>query len=246
MIRCLSILIIIVSFLIVSDATAEDDCDVLINVGSIETCSKGVLTYHNATLTVRGHLTPKIYHLLILIMANDTIPLERIELDSMGGDINERNALDTNIYHVAEMIRKKQITTVVPSDALCASACTLLFQSGASRLLNDNGQLVYHGVRILNSYYYYHYLRKCMENVNSPGCQAFSDSWYQDCATATRAFFTTLEQYGSSPTLFQDMVALPDAKDAIKDYNCFRKPDLQIGVKLAISYRIATAVEQSQ
>jgi hypothetical protein len=87
-----------------------------------------------AVMQISGEFTPGIARRTEMEM--DRHPgLQRVELNSPGGDIEEG-------YRMARAIYTHRLSTRV--DSLCASACTIAFAAGIERTLEGSGHLGFH------------------------------------------------------------------------------------------------------
>lgn len=71
------------------------------------------------------------------ILAHDPSDIRVVSLDSAGGSVKDAIAIGT-------WIRAHNIRTHVPAGAECASACTIVFQSGVVRSAHPTARFMYH------------------------------------------------------------------------------------------------------
>lgn len=112
---------------------------------------------------------------------DDTAVLPRlrglVELDSVGGDVAAALA-------IAETIRRRGLTTIVPAGARCLSACTILWFAGTRRIAHSTSVIA----------------------VHRAGAQSEA---LADVVTANIA--ERLLRYGAPPSVIAMMVATPSA-----------------------------------
>lgn len=89
-------------------------------------------------LYVNGLIGPK-----ILFTLRAVPEIQEIYLHSPGGGVETAK-------QIAKEIRERNLTTILNPKAICASACTLLYQAGSVRLAHDDALLVYHCLAVGN------------------------------------------------------------------------------------------------
>jgi hypothetical protein len=73
----------------------------------------------------------------IRVTADDRKSIERVQLNSTGGNLGEGARL-------AEIIKQERLATVVGAGAVCASACFLLFAAGEQKYVGANARIGVH------------------------------------------------------------------------------------------------------
>ena len=71
------------------------------------------------------------------IISMNPTKIKRIELNSGGGKLNAA-------FKIAKFIRKNNLKTYVGEYQICASACTVIFQSGTIRIAHETATFMYH------------------------------------------------------------------------------------------------------
>lgn len=159
--------------------------------------------------------------------------LRRIELNSTGGNIAE-------MEKVAEMIRERGMTTHVRGDSVCMSACTMLYQAGATRTAEKAAVFLYHTVR--NNFQYGEaVLKECAEKGEN-WCKEKKEEIRADLQKSTDLFFDLLHRYGLNPALLRDFIALPvyerpdEVAEQEKKGNFLLRRDLKMTAEKAKEY----------
>jgi len=100
----------------------------------------GPLTREGATATLRGPIGFDSYQALLKALERDSA-LTTLVLDSPGGRVPAARGL-------ARLVREGAIRTEVYGT--CASACTLVFLAGETRVLHAGARLGFHGYRLIS------------------------------------------------------------------------------------------------
>jgi hypothetical protein len=165
-------------------------------------------------LYVRGKIDAKVVWELV-----NNPDITTVELHSPGGAI-------PMAQQAAKFIHARNITTRVPANGICASSCTLVYQSGQTRISAASGFFVYHCVGFLDEWEKNQFVASCGANPAqfSPDCQSKLNSLVQDSIETTRTYFAQNQQdYGASPALFTKLMAQPMDEDWFTDANFCQK-----------------------
>ena len=127
---------------------------------------------------------------------------------------------------MAQIIRERGLTTVVPANGTCASACTFVFQGGVRRIAYESSLFMYHGPRTFALQYLDEEL--CQDKGRRHCEEKAIESAYISSDEKIRDAFAELEGLGLSPQLLDLYMSLPDAPEEqwMEDENFVRKPDL--------------------
>ncbi|MCJ8277633.1 MAG: hypothetical protein HRT44_10815 [Bdellovibrionales bacterium] len=133
----------------------------------------------------------------------NTEPIKKIYLNSGGGRVDDA-------IELAQFIRDNGITTIVRKNALCASACTLLFQAGTQRIAHRQARFMYHSVRhLMISKDDQNKIMSCLEEPNDE-CMEEINIKKQGLLESTNNLFDLYEEYGASPALREDYFNMPE------------------------------------
>jgi hypothetical protein len=77
--------------------------------------------------------------LLAIVADNTRRYISTVVLNSPGGSLEEA-------IELATYVKSRKITTIVPKDARCASACFIVFSAGHQKFANTNARIGVHGV----------------------------------------------------------------------------------------------------
>ncbi len=129
-------------------------------------------------------------------------PITTVYLNSGGGLVEDA-------IELAEFIRDNGITTIVRKNALCASACTLLFQAGVRRVAHPKARFMYHSARnLMIGLDKQQQIQSCLESPNDL-CMAEIEEKRQDLLDTTEGMFDLYEKWEASPKLREDYFSQP-------------------------------------
>ena len=154
--------------------------------------------------------------------------------------LNSYGGLVTAGQDLAENIRRRGLTTIVPARGQCSSICTLIFQAGLRRLAARDAQFMYHGARagsmVMQTIY-----RDVLERDGPQAAERlFYETWASDTARRTEEMFSAIESYGASRALREDYFRLPDEPNFFERGNPLRKPDWTLSAEQAARYGVVT------
>jgi hypothetical protein len=129
-------------------------------------------------------------------------PIRRLSLNSTGG------LLEAAI-EVAEWVRKNKIETYVRKDAVCMSACTLIFQAGVRRSAHRSAQFMFHSVRHLpQSHEQAEEIQKCALS-SAPECLEKNLKAREQLQSSTDRLFSLYEEYGVTSDFYEKYKQFP-------------------------------------
>ncbi len=184
------------------------------------------------TLWVDGGIDP---YLIDELRTYNTEPIKNIYLNSGGGRVEDA-------FELARFIRENGITTIVRKNALCASACTLLFQAGVKRMAHKRARFMYHSARrLLVSLKDQQEIQKCLAHP-SPDCLAPIEEAEQDLLQTTNEMFDLYEELGASTELREDYFNMPEQKDWWVSGNYVGIQDWWLMAPTLVHYDVVTEV----
>lgn len=188
------------------------------------------------TLFVEGQTERQLYDILI-----EDRTINRIELNSYGGREMHSDIL-------AELIRKRGITTSVREGAICASLCALVYQAGVKREAHVTAIFGYHGMQLLSLQQMYE--MKCVEvsarnkRAREQFCEEFRNNWIAECRTRTDGYHALIEQLGASPALYADFKNRPHDPEWEESGNCATVMPWELQAEEAVKYNIVLELKR--
>jgi hypothetical protein len=98
----------------------------------------------NAVIELRGEIFESDLEKFKSIMRHwqsEGVKVSGVRLNSPGGNLR-------TAYYLADLIEKSGMDTVLPPNAMCASACTVLFIAGHHKWANASARFLVHSVAI--------------------------------------------------------------------------------------------------
>lgn len=186
------------------------------------------------TLYINGEIDNLILDELVAFDTSDGI--KHIELNSYGGNTKF-------VKKISTIIRQRGLTTNVRKNAVCMSACTLLFQAGVKRTAHPSAKFMYHTVRN-NSYSYDHITKDC-QKTNPSLCNDVVLKHTVQLRAKTERFFNTLEYFGISSHFYSEFKrkfpAKTDPSELLKEQkkgNYLARGDWYMLAEEAMNYNI--------
>lgn len=162
-------------------------------------------------------------------------PIRVIHLNSGGGRVE-------SAIEVAHFIRSQEITTVVRKDALCASACTLLFQAGVKRQAHASSRFMYHGARnLMISRILKNKILACLEYPNTI-CLNEILAQQKALRKITNEMFYLYEQFGATESLTIDYWKMPIDPNWVESGNYLKLADWWLTLDELLEYNIVTDI----
>ena len=160
--------------------------------------------------------------------------IKYLVLNSKGGDMQFA-------YNIMIMVSHLDITAMVPKNATCQSACTVIYQAAKHRIAAESATFVYHTVRF-DSRFMLDWIGQCP--VPNAGCRLVYDQMTRDLIKETHKMFRALEKHGmnSREVLLQlSQLTTPDP-NWMQRGNLLRIGDLVYTAEEAMQYNIVTEV----
>lgn len=154
-------------------------------------------------------------------------------LDSKGGIYEYTKTM-------AAVLRRIQVTTIVPNGATCESACTLLFQSGMERIVGIDAKFMYHGLRY-SSGFMNSYLTECP--IYTHECEDRFEFMKLYISKLTLEYFFLNEYYGADRYIFKKFKTQWIDQNWLNDGNLVGHRDLWISPEDALKYKVATSIK---
>lgn len=151
--------------------------------------------------------------------------------------LNSKGGLLYASKQMALLIRQYQITTIIPKDGICESACTLLFQSGQKRIIDPTATIMYHGMRFP---YMKAYIEECPEYTNE--CEIRFENMKKYIKEETTEYFYLNEKYGASTDIIDKVKQQNISKTWLEDGNLLGYKDMRINAIEALEYNVATDI----
>ena len=142
-------------------------------------------------------------------------------------------------YNIATMLRYSNITTIIPKNGVCESACTVIFQAVKERHASKDSSLMYHGIRIgvnvMEAYF-----EEC-PNVTDQCMQIFEKmKWL--VKNETMKMFYVLENLGLKHDILLLLVKQPGDPDWLKFGNLTGYSDLRFTAEESMKYNAVTRI----
>lgn len=179
----------------------------------------------NDTFYFEGAVTEDLYYELRDYHPN----IKHLELNSYGGLVEAA-------YKIAALVRERQITTNVRKDAKCASACTLIYQSGTKRTAHPGVRFLYHGARLSNLW-----VSNWIDDRLTIGREKslkILTQQFDEVENETQKFFDSMISYGMDVRFIHYYKNLPEATNWFTEGNFTRTENLIISSPKLIEYNI--------
>lgn len=151
--------------------------------------------------------------------------------------INSKGGLLYIAKQMALLIKQQKITTIIPKDGICESACTLLFQAGTKRIIDPTATIMYHGMRFPNMKIY---IEECPEYINE--CENRFENMKKFIKEETTEYFRLNEKYGASKEIINKFKQQNISKTWLEDGNLLGYKDMRINSITALKYKVATDI----
>ena len=147
-------------------------------------------------------------------------------------------------YNIMIMVNHLDITVLVPKDATCQSACTVIYQAAKRRLADESATFVYHAIRF-DGKFMTDWIRQCPRP--NAGCKLVFDQMQRDLVKETHKMFRALEKHGMSMEVLRQLSMRPLTRDPnwIQQGNLLRIADLEYTATEAMRYNIVTQIIQT-
>lgn len=183
-----------------------------------------------STLWVDGGIDP---NLIDELRIYNEKPIKTIYLNSGGGKVEDA-------FELANFIRENKITTIVRKQAVCASACTMLFQAGVHRVAHRTARFMFHSARhLLISSSQQKEIIRCLK-APSDQCLQVIDEKKQGLLETTHEMFDLYEEYGATPQLRQDYFSMPEEQVWWTSGNYVGLIDWWLTAQTLIQYNVVT------
>ena len=139
--------------------------------------------------------------------------------------------------HMATVIRRMQLITIVPNNATCESACTLLFQAGVKRIAGYDAKFMYHGLRYPPNFMK-SYIDECPVYTNE--CEDRFEHMKLYITKLTLEYFFLNEYYGADRIVFKRFKRRDVDPNWLFEGNLTGHKDLWISVRDALRYKVVT------
>lgn len=164
--------------------------------------------------------------------------IKHIQLNSGGGKV-------VDAFELADYIRNHGIDTHVREGALCASACTLLFQAGVKRTAHESSRFMYHGARhLMISSKDRKTYKNCLAQPNE-GCLVEIQQRYDHLMETTLELFSRYEEFGASENLRLEYFQKQDDPDWLDKGNFIRIEDWWLTPAELLEYNVVTQLLSS-
>lgn len=183
---------------------------------------------------IDGEIQPYLADEFIFNETSDIGNVTTIVLNSYGGEIKGG-------YALAEIIKKKGLTTVVPAGGVCMSACTVVFQAGTIRKAHTTAIFMYHGIRVssVNMLTLY---KDVLKHEGQESAAALWDAWTVNSVAKTEEMFAALEKYGASPELFRHYKQRPEDPNYFDNGNPYKISNWYMSAKETQKYDIVQEI----
>lgn len=170
---------------------------------------------------IDGEIQPYLADEFIFGETSDIGNVTTIVLNSYGGEIEGG-------YALAEIIKKKGITTIVPAGGVCMSACTIVFQAGTVRKAHITAIFMYHGVRV-GSLSMLTVYNDVLEQDGQESADTLWNDWTKSIIIKTKKMFAELEKFGASPELFRQYNQKEEDPDYFNNGNPYKISNWYMG-----------------
>lgn len=157
-------------------------------------------------------------------------PIKHISLNSKGGAVKDA-------VEIATFIREHKITTHVRKDAVCKSACTLIYQAGVIRTAHPSATFMYHSARYLFQSKEKQKQAYSCSKSKSKNCIEY-ESKKQSLQNTTDILFGLYEDYGISFEFYRLYKSMPTDPLWYESGNYLQTIDWELTAEEALSYNI--------
>ncbi len=186
--------------------------------------------YKNKILYWDGAIDISLFYHLKYVYPNTA----RLELNSYGG-----NSLDS--FEIAKLVREMNLTTSVRQNAVCMSACTVIYQAGIKRVAHDTALFMYHPGHIGRGWHT-EWIDQCYKQGREV-CRKTLVEYIENTQKITSYHFHLLEVYGASKDFATDFQKTPMDPDWFYRGNFSRFDDLYLKAGELLQYNIVQQLE---
>jgi hypothetical protein len=180
------------------------------------------------TLYLDGAIDP---YIIDELSVYPTTPIRKVSLNSDGGLVKDA-------FEIAEFIRANNIETFVRKDAVCKSACTLLFQAGVKRVAHQSSIFMYHGARFIpQSSKQISKLERCAKEQTEE-CHDFNEQKYLALKETTDQLFQRYRDYDIADNFYELYLSLPEDPLWYEDGNFIKTMDWEMTALESMNYNI--------
>lgn len=177
----------------------------------------------------------EISNFLLHEIKNEHPEITRLELNSRGGYLDDA-------IEIAHYIRSKNLHTNVRDGAICASACTLVYQSGTVRTAHVSARFLYHSANYSGEDWFSKWQKYCEKNGRDQ-CRNYLADLIEKSQKSSQLLFDLYRDLGVNDHFFKDYQKLPESKNWFEKGNFSRLRDWLPTVPQLLNYNIVQSIE---